>query len=519
MAVASMEAVAQGAAWAGPMEREQLSIHLIENHDEAYQVWRRAGVRDRILVHFDAHHDMWWIDSDREVTIANFICPSLREHLVREIYWAVPDRSLQNRAARVELVGQIEAVAKDYKVSGNLIQYSEDKIVVPLPGSRLTVGTAKSLPHFDEPVLLDIDVDYLVIPQVAHEHADTHSELPWCWPSELVHRIADAGLSYDLVTIASSVDGCYTPIAWKYLGSELKARLAGSAGETYGFDEMREGALAASRGEVEQALAHYHRASLHLPASPAPHYQFALLAQKLGRIDDARASCGRALELDPTYASGFNNLGLHYLWQRRIVDAENEFLRALDLNPGDAYAMVGMARVAAVRKRWQEAVRWASAALAVSDDNLDAHRCTAAAYARLGQIGSAISHYERSLQLGMHGHKPLSWQILTCTRPGQVIDEDHCATYAELGRLRALRGDLNGAIACYRIALSSTFDGVRERVRLAHLYLKTGRREDAALQLKLADHQLPRSLKIHTRRWWRALADRVKPRFTGRGLA
>ena len=517
MAAASTGLVGLEPAQTGERAREQVRIHLIENHDEAYHLWREAGARDRILVHIDAHHDMWWIDSDREITIANFICPSLREGLVREVYWVVPDRSLHEPTARGELLKQIEAVAKDYKTPASGIQTSAEKIVVPLLGTRLTVTSARSLGPFDEPVLLDIDVDYLVIPQVAHDRADVHSSLPWCWPADLLARIEDAGIAYDLVTISSSVDGCYTPIEWKYLGSELEARLECRAGEIGGYDDLREGALASVRGDINNAVSHYRRASLYLPESPAPHYRLALLAREQGRTEDARTSCRQALDLDPTYASGFNNLGLHYLWQRRIMSAQQEFQRSLELNPEDAYAMVGMARVAAVRKQWGEAVRWASGALAASDENLDAHRCIGAAYARLGQIDSAILHYERSLQLGLHGHKPLSWQILTCTRPGQMIDEDHCATYAELGRLRAVRGDLDGAIACYRIALSSTFDGVRERVRLARLYLKIGRREDAAVQLKLANAQLPRSVKVHARGAWRSVAAWIKARPGGRG--
>jgi hypothetical protein len=42
------------AGWAPPDR-----VFLFENHDEAYAVWRDLGVRNRILVHIDAHHDMY----------------------------------------------------------------------------------------------------------------------------------------------------------------------------------------------------------------------------------------------------------------------------------------------------------------------------------------------------------------------------------------------------------------------------------------------------------------------------
>src|SRR5256885_4095439 len=45
-------------------------VHLMENHDQSYHLWRDAGFRNRIVLHIDAHHDMWWIDDKRSLTIA-----------------------------------------------------------------------------------------------------------------------------------------------------------------------------------------------------------------------------------------------------------------------------------------------------------------------------------------------------------------------------------------------------------------------------------------------------------------
>ena len=35
-------------------------VFLIENHDQAYKIWRELGLKERTLVHVDAHHDMRW---------------------------------------------------------------------------------------------------------------------------------------------------------------------------------------------------------------------------------------------------------------------------------------------------------------------------------------------------------------------------------------------------------------------------------------------------------------------------
>ena len=72
-------------------------VHCVENHDGAYRVWRDAGVTQRLLVHVDAHHDLYgrWIDRKNpkeraRINIANFVYAALEEELVRELIWVVP---------------------------------------------------------------------------------------------------------------------------------------------------------------------------------------------------------------------------------------------------------------------------------------------------------------------------------------------------------------------------------------------------------------------------------------------
>ena len=43
-------------------------VYLMENHDQAYLVWKDAGVRGKILAHVDAHDDLSWL-ADRSSLI------------------------------------------------------------------------------------------------------------------------------------------------------------------------------------------------------------------------------------------------------------------------------------------------------------------------------------------------------------------------------------------------------------------------------------------------------------------
>src|SRR2546429_6125546 len=99
------------------------NVVMMEDHDGAYYAWKQAGVRGRILLHIDAHIDWAWIGdrdprdllearslaevesllrerclwnlSDRRpddlIHIGNYIYPALKEGIVKEFYWIVPD--------------------------------------------------------------------------------------------------------------------------------------------------------------------------------------------------------------------------------------------------------------------------------------------------------------------------------------------------------------------------------------------------------------------------------------------
>ena len=62
-----------------PVER----VFLMENHDQAFRVWRDAGSANKILIHIDAHHDMWWAADLESLTIASFIAGTEGQHGAR----------------------------------------------------------------------------------------------------------------------------------------------------------------------------------------------------------------------------------------------------------------------------------------------------------------------------------------------------------------------------------------------------------------------------------------------------
>ena len=456
----------------------------MDNHDAAYRVWRDAKVARRTLIHIDAHHDMWQARRPAQITIANFISVALADELVGDVYWVVPDRGWGTRRTRRPIVRHLRELGMHRPGDDGRVRVEPERLWMRLGGRRLIVCPLRFLPCLDETVLLDIDVDFMVIPSVSYGRLDEQDSRPWCWPAELVDRLREAGVKTDLVTIARSVEGGYTPLQWKYLGDELEQRLADPAGRgpaIRGMELMREAAVAAHDGDPGGAERQYLAAAAALPGVAAPWYHLARLAIDAGRQDDAQELYRQVLAMDPSYRTPFGSGGFPLFWEGRLAEADREFRRALQLDPRDPYALLGIGLIAVDTRRWDEAVMRLIEALSMDDRRVEGYRALGAALAHTGRIGEAITAYERSLQLTLAGEPLLERAIVTGPGDGRVEDPGHGRAHAELARLHARRGSTARAIVGYRMGIAGGHDGVALRLRLAQLYLKQGEWQLAAV--------------------------------------
>ena len=454
-------------------------VVVMENHDAAYGVWRDAGMQRRVLMHVDAHHDMWWETRPDQTSIASFVSVAIADNLVRDVYWVVPDRGWGSAATRRPLVHHLRELIQEYPDSDCRIQVDPDRLSVHLDlgSARLTVCPFRCLPRLKEAVLLDIDVDFMVIPRVSFGRLDEQDPRPWCWPAELIDRLREAEVRTDLVTIALSVEGGYTPLKWKYLGDELVQRLADPSGRgttIQALDLMREASAAVARGEAGEAERLFRAAAEALPDAAPPRCHLAHLAVAAGQLDDARRLHEQVLAIDSSYRTPFSSRGFPCYWHGRIQEAGREFRRSLQLDPRDPYAHLGVGLLAADARRWDEAFTHLTRALSIDDRLVEGHRALGRVLARTGRRDEAIGAYERSLQLTLAGAPLLERAIVTGPGDGRVEDPDHGRTHAELARLHDGRGSIARAIIGYRMSIAGGHDGVALRCRLAWLYLKQG---------------------------------------------
>jgi len=479
------------------------AIHMMENHDEAYYRWHEAQFKDRIVVHIDAHHDLygdWSTSTQREINIANYLYPTLEKSLAREIVWIVPDETVATTRGRNDIIRALQVIADEDGQRKSLMSQVGNKLIRGTAlGKPLTVCALSEMPAISEPVLLDIDIDYMIIPNIAYRGIQEYGLTPWCWPNDLVRGLTARGLCTDFVTIAYSVEGGYTPLLWKYLGDELAFRLqqtSASGRLLQAAALIRRAMDARVRGDDTAAIEHYTEAIRVWPESAAPSYHLACLFADRKRISEAQAQYRRAISIDASYRTAYQGPGYWYLQNNRLAQAERAFQNILTMDPENPHAQMGIGLIAARRKQWHRSETLLQHALSGNENLVDAHRALGSVLSKQGRPVDAIHAFERSLRLTLAGHRALLDEtILSHARQGFWVDAHHADIHIRLARLYSKQGATDTAVQGYLIGIALGADGIRTRGLLAWLYLRTCRWRQALREIQKMVSLLPGTIR------------------------
>jgi TolB-like protein/DNA-binding winged helix-turn-helix (wHTH) protein/Flp pilus assembly protein TadD len=220
----------------------------------------------------------------------------------------------------------------------------------------------------------------------------------------------------------------------------------------------------------QKAVEHYKQALdldpnyalAYIGLADAYYLNFGLHFPPVENIHQSRAAAEKALEIDETLGEAHTSLG-RILWQRdwNWRDAEREFKRAIQLDPGNAFA----------------------------------HRIYAYYLVSMGQFDQSVAEYKQAQQLD-----PLSLIInlnvgtelyvagetdaaLAQTRKTQEIDPNFVETYLQFGKVYAEKGMYAEAIAeLNKVAVSGAFDP-RVISLLGYNYALLGKRDEAIKKL------------------------------------
>jgi len=466
------------------------NVVLMEDHDRAYHAWKQARLSGRILLHIDAHIDWAWIgDKDPRVLleartsrqvesmlearglwnltarasselvhIGNYIYPALKEGIVREFYWVVPDRFMERPA---EVVGCFQSLGTINPQARMAITAADHAVVATIDDTTVTACSLPHVPRFREPVLLDIDTDFLLSDPWERARAgdDLWKLLPWIWPDELVQRLNERGVRTDFVTIAYSVEGGFTPLGYKYLGDELALRLTHPRLPERDRRLLIEKRLAACdrhHNEPEQAIARYEAALALAPEDASSHFNLAYLYDERGAYDLAARRYREAVQLDPTYATAYNHFGPMYP-STMLERARAEYERILRWDPQRVDARCGLADLLARHERWEPATTLYRTIIESRPDHADALRGLGYVCAKQRRWDEAIVHLSRSIVLRPDGGFAHFW----------------------LGEAYGHRQRWDEAIDAYLTALRLGFHNVAPHRRLGNLYVRKRRFHEA----------------------------------------
>lgn len=246
-----------------PIER----IVLMENHNLAFSVWQKERTRNRILIHIDAHLDFGWIPDKKLYKIllsnslneenppsgrkplwrqeeeeimkivdtGNYLYPTLKDGVISELYWVVPDKiwDIPEERAIIKKIFQQILEKHPQKKTARILS-GEKSIVTTICDRKFTACKLSNLPTINENALLDIDLDFFIVNSLLREvdGITTANKKPWMWPSELITILRNKRIKTDCVTISYSVEEGFTPLKYKYLGDQIANLLRNPNGIT-----------------------------------------------------------------------------------------------------------------------------------------------------------------------------------------------------------------------------------------------------------------------------------------------
>ena len=458
------------------------SIVMMEDHDKAYHAWKERGVCARTLVHVDAHIDFGWVpDMDLDeidigvkgfeplttlllnpftktrkkmVNIGNYICPAMRDGMVKKFYWIVPDESWRNKRGRAHIMRYLKQLRTIKKHAGGALESDDRQIRFRMFDKEVIICTLDNLECIEAPVLLDIDVDFMLTASIWDDLNPERT--PWIYPEELFEKLNRKIADIDVLTIAYSVEGGFTPLRFKCLGDELRALFAGEmTDDKRKMVYYKRNALACEKeGRVDDAIATYEKV-LDIDGRDAPAYfNLSLLHLRGTACDGGKAAYfyNEAVKADRTYSTAYNNYGILYLRHNKPKRAEVEYRKFLGISENNSAALNGLGHLALRKREYARAGELFDRCLSADKAHADARLGKAVTEFRAGRLYEAEQAF-RGLKEDAPDNQEIHWW---------------------LGRIAEKIGDTAAAIDSYKNAVMLGGDGPLVHLQLLRLYMIKG---------------------------------------------
>ena len=241
-------------------------------------------------------------------------------------------------------------------------------------------------------------------------------------------------------------------------------------------------------GRFAEAEHHYRRAIELNPTSATGYYNMGIHMGRLRRRDEAISYYRLAIRRDPAHLGARNNLGGVLYETGRIPEAIEQYRQVLALDPENFSAHLSLGALLGLQNKFVEAMRHLHKAAELNGSSPRVFSNLGAMYDRMGQPADAVKYYVRALQLAddnqtrsnlamvllkLNRHDEAVALLATAVRraPGDAVLRYH------LGLALAAKGRYDEAIAQFdeALRLRSSFPAAR-KARQGALDAKAGRK-------------------------------------------
>jgi tetratricopeptide (TPR) repeat protein len=482
-----------------------MRLSIQETHDRALPIWREAEGCGGVLVHVDAHHDMWAVGAHTGVTTANVVRAALRLGLFGSVVWALPapawacrrsrralikhlrriadpDAGIHDRGARIEtrverapvIVAPLRASADDIRADGDLLTLA------------LEAGGGDGM-------VLDIDADVVAIGSIDYKRREPAARA-WTTASLVARHLHAVAARARCVTLVRSCEGGFTPLPLRPLADALASRIEGRTERADAFERVI--AHTCSPIDADDDAERSLLAEIDGPAHAAACYGIARCRAAAGDLTASRTWCARAVAADDGYRSPWRSRGFIELFEARFASARHEFESAALMDDRDAFAFAGLGMAARAQRAPREAESLLTRAVALDPTLVDAHRELADLRLGMGRVDAAREGFERAIALARRGHRIVDSDGWTSAAG------DEAWMHARLSLIAARTSDAAASARHAATAQALGYDTAGLRRRLAREALLTeGWRaagEHAVAAVRLAARQYVHDARVAT---------------------
>lgn len=163
---------------------------------------------------------------------------------------------------------------------------------------------------------------------------------------------------------------------------------------------LMRGRLAQSQGKIKEAVQHYEQAIEMSPGTSGPpaYVSIGQLHIYLGRLQEARESFQKALEIDALDGSAHDGMANVLRLEGKVDEAMNELRLALRFDPNQPSALATLAHLLAEKGDLDAALKLCLRALELAPTYPVVHNNLGLIYRRRGDLELAEKHYHRALE-------------------------------------------------------------------------------------------------------------------------